>query len=113
MERSIFSMRLIQLRKDKHLTQADMADILGLSRSSYTCYEIGTSTPTMTTLIELADLFKVSLDYLVGRGEDPAMYSTDDPIAMREELNLTDRFRRMTPEKRRALKEMAVLFTQD
>ena len=113
MERSIFCLRLMQLRKDKHLTQADMADILGLSRSSYTCYEIGTSTPTMTTLIELADLFKVSLDYLVGRGEDPSLYSTDDPIAMREELNLVDRFRRMTPEKRRALKEMAVLFTQE
>ena len=112
MERSIFSLRLIQLRKDKHLTQADMADILGLSRSSYTCYEIGTSTPTLATLIELADLFKVSLDYLVGRGEDPAMFLSDDPIARREELNLVDRFRRMTPEQRRAIKEMAVLFTQ-
>jgi transcriptional regulator with XRE-family HTH domain len=57
---------LVILRKDKNLTQQDIADFLGISRTSYTRYESSIES-SIDNLIKLADLFQVSLDQLVGR----------------------------------------------
>lgn len=52
---------------DHDLTQQEVADILGCQREVYRRYEKGTRTIPVEFLIVLADLYKVSLDYLVGR----------------------------------------------
>jgi len=57
--------QLKQLRKDKNLTQYQIAKILNIAISTYSGYEIGTSEPNLNTLIKLADYFNVSLDYLL------------------------------------------------
>ena len=95
MARSIFSERLTVLRKNKKMTQLDMADYLGLSRSTYTCYEVGNSMPTAATLCAIADLFDVSLDYLLGRFEDPTVYHLEDPEYSRGLTILTENYRIM------------------
>ena len=45
----------------------DMADLLGITYQSYQNYESGKAVPTLAHFIRLADLFDVSLEYLLGR----------------------------------------------
>ncbi len=104
-----FRARLTMLRKDHHLTQGQMAEKLGISRPSYTCYELGTSSPTVATLCKIADLFEVNLDYLLGRSDDPSIEAADPKVAM-QEISILDRFRKLSPEKRDKLCDMIELF---
>lgn len=57
--------RLYQLRKNKGLTQADVAEKLGISRQAVSRWEIGAAVPTLEKLKELSELFEVPLDYLM------------------------------------------------
>ncbi|MGN1410247.1 MAG: LexA family protein [Eubacteriales bacterium] len=59
--------RLKELRVEKKLLQKDVANYLGVNRTTYVKYETGASQPDNDTLKRLADLFGVSLDYLLGR----------------------------------------------
>ena len=66
-----FSNRLKQLRKEKKLKQSDMAELLELTTRHYQQIEYGkVNIPTLTWIF-LADYFDVSIDYLVGRTDDP------------------------------------------
>lgn len=58
---------LIKLRKDKALTQTEVAAVLQIGASAVSKYEIGRSLPEYDTLLKLADFYDVSLDYLFGR----------------------------------------------
>lgn len=68
---STFTCRLETLKSEKHVMQKDIASSLGISLRTYQRYEYGEREPSMSTLISLADYFDVSLDYLVGRSDDP------------------------------------------
>ena len=54
------------LRKSFKLTQQEVADILGVDRSTYTFYEAGKSTPTKENMIKLCDIYNVTVGYLLG-----------------------------------------------
>ncbi|MBR2918814.1 MAG: helix-turn-helix transcriptional regulator [Clostridia bacterium] len=58
---------LKDLRKRDGLTQREVSSLLGISQPSYIRYENGSSEPTITCLIAIADIFDVTLDELVGR----------------------------------------------
>lgn len=60
-------LRLKQLRLDIGKTQEELAKILDLPRVTYANYESGRREPDNNTLSKLADYFKVSVDYLLGR----------------------------------------------
>ncbi len=62
----IFATRLKELRKEKGLTQAQLAEILKIKQQSYTRYELETSEPCFEMLVEIAKFFDVSTDYLLG-----------------------------------------------
>lgn len=66
--------RLIELKESKQLLQKEIASSISLSLRSYQRYEYGEREPTSSILIALADYFDVSLDYLVGRSDDPARH---------------------------------------
>lgn len=68
----MFGDRLKQLRKQKKLRQEDIANKLGIARTTYAMYEQNSREPDFETLQKLADLFGVSTDYLLGRINDPA-----------------------------------------
>ncbi len=65
----IFQDRLKELRKSYGYTQRQVAERLCISQPSYIRYENGSSEPTLENLAALADLFDVSVDYLLGRSE--------------------------------------------
>ena len=66
--------RLKELRIKKGLRQAEMAEKMGVVLRQYQRYENGEQEPKLAGWIWLADYFQVSLDYLVGRSEDPAFH---------------------------------------
>lgn len=63
---------LKRFRKEYKVTQKHAAEISGVAERVFQSYEYGKVVPTVTVLISLADFFDVSLDYLVGRSDDPA-----------------------------------------
>lgn len=63
----MFPKRLKKLRKENRYSQEYMAEQLNVSRQSYSRYENGDSQPEFSTLIRIADIFNVSLDYLLCR----------------------------------------------
>ncbi len=65
----ILSNRLLNLRKEKKLTRPDVANAIGISLKSYQRYETGEREPNASVLAALADLFGVSIDYLLGQSE--------------------------------------------
>lgn len=66
-----FADRLKQLRLSRNLTQKQVYEAIGMSAIGYQRYEYGEREPAYQKLIALADNFDVSLDYLVGRSDDP------------------------------------------
>lgn len=65
----VFQKNLIELRKRNNLTQKEIATALGITQPSYIRYENGSAEPTQQTLVKIADLFDVSVDFLLGREE--------------------------------------------
>lgn len=59
------------MREDNDLTQQKIADILLCDQSLYSKYERGEREIPLSMLIKLADYYGTSLDYLVGRTDDP------------------------------------------
>lgn len=64
-------MRLKQLRKENDVSQIKLAMDLNLSQNTISRYETGVREADYETLIKLADYFGVSVDYLLGRTDDP------------------------------------------
>lgn len=54
------------LREQNRFTQAELAKKLGITRSSVNAWEMGISAPSTQYVVELAGIFKVSTDYLLG-----------------------------------------------
>ncbi|KIV53199.1 hypothetical protein AM501_08375 [Aneurinibacillus migulanus] len=67
----MFGSRLKELRQRKRLTQEETAKRLNISRGTYAHYEIDKRQPDFATLQKLADFFDVSVDYLLGRVNEP------------------------------------------
>lgn len=62
--------RLKSCRKEKGLTQGQVAIYCDITEKTYQNYELMTREPKLDILIRIADLYKVSLDYLVGRTDN-------------------------------------------
>ena len=77
-------MRLKELRTQRHMLQKDVAQRLGIDRTTYAKYESGASEPNHETLLKLSELFDVSADYLLGRemsrNVSPASHALRVPV---------------------------------
>ena len=63
-----------KVRLERGFTQKQVADGLNIPEKGYQRYEYGKVVPSALVLIALADFYDVSLDYLVGRSDDPARH---------------------------------------
>ena len=64
-----FSERIRRLRRAEHLTQAQLAEKIGLTMRGYQDMELG-SLPRYENLLRIADYYDVSVDWLMGRTEN-------------------------------------------
>ena len=62
------------MREDRDLWQEDMAEILEISQAVYSRYEHGFQTIPVIHLLKLADYYKVSTDYILGRTNNSKPY---------------------------------------
>ena len=75
----MLSKTLKDLRKRKDITQADLADILGITQQAVARWERDKSEPDIKTLKQLAEYFSVSTDYLLGsKTKDLRIFSDDE-----------------------------------
>lgn len=92
--------KLKELRKDKKMTQAGLADYLSLSVQTIKTYEQGRSDPDDDTKLKIARLFNVSLDYLLGATDEqiplnhpfrislPKNFTNDDKQKVKDYIKL-------------------------
>ena len=105
--------RLKELRKQSGLTQQAVSDQIQVDRTTYTKYENGRVCPDQQGLVSLAELFGVTVDYLLGREEKPAAPmltdgNEDAPLLLSpDEKMLIQLFRILTPEEREELTKAA------
>lgn len=62
-----FSENLLKLRTERGLAQTDVANAIGVRVLTYQHYEHGQREPRLSTLVALADFYKITLDELVCR----------------------------------------------
>lgn len=94
-----FATVIKQLRKERGLTQDQLAALLGVSRSTIGMYETGSREPDFETSEAIADVFNVDMDYLMGRSNverqfpvtAPPIPSGFDPLPDMEEIPLVGR----------------------
>ncbi len=67
----MFIKRLHDLRIDNDLTQQQVADYLMCNRQVYARYERGLREIPVSMLVKLADFYKTSVDYILGRTDNP------------------------------------------
>ena len=78
MAHTVLGERLRALRMRAGMTQQAIADHLSIHRTAYTKYETTTITPDPQAMLRLAELFGVSVDYLLGREEEVVMLSDSE-----------------------------------
>lgn len=71
-----FSLRLKELRKVNNLTLEQLGKNIGSTKATMSNFETGQKKPSLDMVIKLADYFQVSIDYLVGRTDDPTFHRT-------------------------------------
>ena len=74
----MFNEKLRFLRKYQHLTQTEIANQLNINQRTYSQYETGANEPNFETLKKLANLFDVSIDYLLEN--DRSLSDTDEIV---------------------------------
>lgn len=76
--------RLKDLREARHLTHQELADLLSVGYAQIYRFEAGKVDPGGDVLARIADLFKVSIDYLMDKTDDPIPYLKVDNLSSEE-----------------------------
>lgn len=62
----MFANRLKEIRKEKNMTQVQLAEVLGVSKGTVAMWEIGKRQSNFETLNALSDIFDKKIDYILG-----------------------------------------------
>ncbi len=84
--KTVFGETLKSLREELGITQSGLARILNVSRSSVANYEAGVREPDIACIKDMADFFKVSVDYLLGRSSIKFCGPEDERIVQLQKL---------------------------
>jgi transcriptional regulator with XRE-family HTH domain len=82
--------RIALLRDKQALTQEDLANKLGISRAALSHYETSRREPDYNTISKIASFFRVSIDYLLGRTNEPDSILDQEIREFVDNLELSD-----------------------
>lgn len=82
--------RIASLREKYAMTQEELSTKLGITRASLSHYENNRRAPDYDTITNIAGFFKVSIDYLLGRTDDPHIVLDDEVRKFVDSLELAD-----------------------
>jgi transcriptional regulator with XRE-family HTH domain len=103
--------RLRHLRSLRGLTQEGLASQINCTREAIASYETGKTTPPLEVLVQLADYFHISLDYLVGRSDFPNQIYRD--AVGEKDANLFQQLYRLSPQDREKISSIAKIFQEE
>ena len=90
----MFAERLKELRKEKNMTQVQLAEALGVSKGTVAMWEIGKREPNFETLNRLSDIFDKRIDYILGNSNDASSPRfTEEDIDQLGRWEVEDQFR--------------------
>ena len=89
--------RLCELRKDKELSQRDIAKKFSVSQSAYNNWENGKAEPSISQILKIAEFFGVSVDYLIGNSDDLGNIVYKESYLKSSELELLNIYRQLSP----------------
>ena len=69
------------LRKEKNLSQLDIAKKTGFAKTTICAWEKGRAQPSLDTLVKLANIFNCSVDYLLGREDEFGIIQSNSELA--------------------------------
>lgn len=95
--------KLRTLRKEKGLTQTEVAKYIGTSQNNYSYWENGKVKIDNATLLRLADFFNVSVDYLLGREDDLGNVKKQDVLS-EEDKDILNQLHALGPFELEAIK---------
>lgn len=98
--------KLIKLRKQKKLTQEQVASHIGIARTTYAMYEQGNREPDFETLIKFANYFETSTDYLLGLTNNPSFKYENDISQVITHENAHWNGKPLTPKQRKIALEL-------
>lgn len=87
-----------QLRKERGISQIQLAKELNISKACISMIEIGKNEPTANTLIRYADFFQCSTDFLLGREDDFGNITIKNAELPSDELKLLQNYRSLPPQ---------------
>ncbi|WP_171691072.1 helix-turn-helix domain-containing protein [Paenibacillus germinis] len=82
--------RIALLREKRGLTQEELSTKIGISRAALSHYETNRREPDYETINKIANFFNVTVDYLLGRTDQPQTVLDNDVREFVEHLDLTD-----------------------
>ena len=103
------------LRKEKGLSQVQLAEALNISKACISMIEIGKNEPTANTLLKYADFFQCSTDYLLGREDDLGNITihTEKPAPLPPDTQeLVNIYQALSPAHRSQILEYARYFAE-
>ena len=103
------------LRKEKGLSQVQLAEALKVSKACISMIEIGKNEPTANTLLKYADFFQCTTDYLLGREDDfgNVVVQTEKPDPLpQDEQEMLQIYQSLSPAHRSQVLEYARYFAE-
>ena len=103
------------LRKEKGLSQVQLAEALKVSKACISMIEIGKNEPTANTLLKYADFFQCTTDYLLGREDDfgNVVVPTEKPAPLpQDEQEMLQIYQSLSPAHRSQVLEYARYFAE-
>lgn len=115
-----FSERFKELRKEKGMSQRELATALHMSNSAVAMYETGKRQPDLEALEQIADFFNVDMDYLLGRKNtthriveiDPNHIDYSIQISGDERL-LLETYGKLESEKKRVVMDLIEILSKE
>lgn len=101
MNKKIFGKNLKEARKKVNKTQEQVADEMNISRTNISKYENGDLEPNLETLIKMAEIYKISIDCILG------ISNKKDEILTKEEKYLLEIYKDLSPRNKIKLELLA------
>lgn len=105
--------RLKQLRKERGVSQQELADAVGVSQPSINKYENHNIEPDIAVLLQMADFFNTSVDYIVGHTEIRRPIESTEPWCLNHaEARMVTQLRSLTNAQRDCVAHVLDTFTE-
>lgn len=96
---------LKKLRTDNRLLQKDIAKICNITTSAYQLWETGKTQPDINNLQLIADFYKISVDFLIGRETEDGRIIIQEPELLNDEKNLLTNYRKLPTDLKESAQE--------